>query len=169
MREKGHNQTLGKSGKRHPKGFPYPVGEYGSPAGAVVAPLRCRKLDHSPNSRRRALVSSTGAAVAPLRCRRIDRSRHIQRTGHALVNSAGAVATRLLLLKDRSQSSQWKDGACAGDFRRCCCKASSLLKRRLQGIQLKACANEVRLCCFRLAWLSKDRSQGIQRWECIVT
>jgi len=55
--EKGHNQTLGKSGKRHPNGFPYPDGEWESPAGAALEPPRCQKIDHS---------------------------RHNQRTGHAL-------------------------------------------------------------------------------------
>jgi hypothetical protein len=66
--EKGHIQTLGKSGKRHPREFPYPVGECESPAGA---------------------------ASEPPRCRRIDRKSHSRRTGHALVNPAGAAATPL--------------------------------------------------------------------------
>ena len=35
MEEKGHNQTLGKSGKRDPKEFPYTVGECESPASAA--------------------------------------------------------------------------------------------------------------------------------------
>ena len=69
MGEKGHNQTLGKSGKT--KGFLYPDGEHGDPAGAAVVPFRCRKLDHSRRSRRtgRALVNPAGAAVRPLRYR----------------------------------------------------------------------------------------------------
>jgi hypothetical protein len=98
--EKGHNQTLGKSGKRHPKGFPYPVSEYGGPAGAAVAPLHCRKLDHSHYSRRRVLVSSAGAAVAPLCCRKLEHSRHSRRTGRVLVNPVGAAVRPLCYYTD---------------------------------------------------------------------
>ena len=46
MKGKGHNQTLGKSGKRYPKGFPYPVSACGSPAGATLEPLRRRRIDY---------------------------------------------------------------------------------------------------------------------------
>jgi hypothetical protein len=50
VEKKGCVKTLGKSGKRHPTGFPCYVGEYESPAGAAVTPLRCRRIDHSPRS-----------------------------------------------------------------------------------------------------------------------
>jgi len=50
--EKGHNQRLGKSGKRHPKEFGEPVGEPGSLAGAAAEPRRCRRIDRRFHSRR---------------------------------------------------------------------------------------------------------------------
>jgi hypothetical protein len=95
--EKGHNETLGKSGKRYLKEFPYPVGECESPAGAAAEPPRCRKIDRSPRSRRtaHALVNPAGTTTTPLRYRKIDRSPRSRRTVHALVNPAGAAVRPL--------------------------------------------------------------------------
>lgn len=65
---KGHNQTLGKTGKIYPKASPYSVDELESPAGAVAAPLRHRKIDYSHYSQRlgRVLVNLAGAVAVPL-------------------------------------------------------------------------------------------------------
>ena len=86
MGEKGYNQTLGKSGKRYPKGFPYPDSKCESPAGAALEPPRCQTIDYSRHSRRigHTLVNPAGAAVTPFRHRKIDYSHHNRRTGHAL-------------------------------------------------------------------------------------
>lgn len=51
MGEKGYNRTLGKSGKRYPKGFRYPTSEYESPVGADLEPPRCRRIDCKSLSR----------------------------------------------------------------------------------------------------------------------
>jgi hypothetical protein len=67
--EKGHNQTLGKSGKEYPKGSPYPVGECDSTAGAAPEPPDYRRIDRSRHSRRtgRALVNPVVATIRTLR------------------------------------------------------------------------------------------------------
>jgi hypothetical protein len=73
--EKDYNQTLGKSGKRHPKGFPYPVSKCESPAGAALEPPRYQRIDRKSHSQRtgHTLVNPLGAAVTPLRYQKIDR------------------------------------------------------------------------------------------------
>jgi len=90
--EKGYNRTLGKSGKRYPKGSPYPVGEYESPASTVATPPRRRRIDRRSHSRRtgHALVNPAGAVATPLRYRKIDRSRRSQRTEHKPESRVGA-------------------------------------------------------------------------------
>jgi hypothetical protein len=67
--EKGHNQTLGKRGKRYPKASLYPVGEWERPACAVAAPVRYQKIDHNHHSRRMGcvLVNIAGAVAATFR------------------------------------------------------------------------------------------------------
>ena len=63
VREKGHNQRLGKSGKRYLKGYPDPADECESSAGAAPEPHRCRRIDRKSHTRKteHARASLVGA------------------------------------------------------------------------------------------------------------
>jgi hypothetical protein len=82
----------------------------------------------------RARASPANAAVECLRCQRTDRKLKDR-----------ACSKTLSLPKDRSQASQSKHGACAGESRTCCCRASSLPKVRshTRGHSVKSVANIV--------------------------
>jgi hypothetical protein len=100
VREKGHTQMLGKSGKRYLKGFPDSADECESSAqhvraslvGAGQGPLRYRTIDYNSHSRRTEHVraSLVGAGQEPLRWRNDGRMLYSRR--HARVRLVCAAA-----------------------------------------------------------------------------